>query len=204
MLDRSLPYAGVLIVNEDPAVSCDPALADPILPAGYRLSGYQPGYEVGWAELHVAVDQFESVDEGIAMYKREFFTDPEKQRTHCLFILDETERVVAVTSLWDGDHYGEILPRIHWVAVHPDAQGLGLAKYLLAQALDLHRKLYGEHACIYLATQTWSWRAIHLYKRFGFEPYLGPKPVNWRHDGDYETNNRYAWEQIEAKLSERA
>lgn len=38
----------------------------------------------------------------------------------------------------------------------------------------------GFKSCIYLTSQTWSYKAIGIYGKFGFAPYMGEKPKNWR------------------------
>ena len=46
-----------------------------------------------------------------------------------------------------------------------------------------------------------SYKAINMYLEFGFEPYLGAKPDNWKEvNGDFETNNKKAWEIIFDRL----
>ena len=194
MLDKSIPYTGVLMINENPAEY--PRFE---LPAGFLISGYQPGFEFAWADLHMEIEQFETRAEGVQMYRREFFTHPERQKENCLFVIDEEDQVAAVGALWTGDHFGRTLPRIHWIAAHPRHQGKGLVKALLTRLMDLHTAADG--GAIYLVTQTWSYKAIHLYKKFGFEPYLGPKPLRWQAE-HFEQQNTEAWALIERKLAE--
>ena len=128
MLDKSIPYTGVLMINENPAEY--PRFE---LPAGFLISGYQPGFEFAWADLHMEIEQFETRAEGVQMYRREFFTHPERQKENCLFVIDEEDQVAAVGALWTGDHFGRTLPRIHWIAAHPRHQGKGLVKALLTR-----------------------------------------------------------------------
>ena len=107
---------------------------------------------------------------------------------------------MATASLWNGDTFGETRHRIHWVAVHPDYHGKGLAKALLTQLMTLYNEL-GFKGDLYLVTQTWSYKAINIYENFGFAPYQGMKPANW-YGEDYETMNDKAWELIHQKISE--
>lgn len=61
--------------------------------------------------------------------------------------------------------------RLHWLAIHPDWQGRGLAKPLISAALTL---LAQHHDSAYLMTQIERQAAIHLYQKFGFEPVIDP------------------------------
>ena len=64
----------------------------------------------------------------------------------------------------------------------------------------------------YLTTQTWSYKAIGLYKKFGFEPYLGAKPAGWtvygkkdlcaEIDSAFSEEIGRAWKIIDEKLAE--
>ena len=115
-------------------------------------------------------------------------------------MLDLEGKVVATASLWNGDTFGETLHRIHWVAVHPEHHGKGLAKALLTKLMTLYNQLEYQ-GVIYLVTQTWSYKAINIYEKFGFTPYKGIKPINWYYD-DYETKNVEAWDLIHQNISE--
>lgn len=194
MLDKTVPYIGAIMVNDSPTEY--PRFE---LPAGYLITGYQPGFEFAWADLHIEIEQFSTQAEGVKMYRQEFFTHPERLRKNCLFVLDEDANVAAVGALWDGNHFGTVHPRIHWIATHPAHQGKGLIKALLTRLMDLHIEQGGGP--LYLVTQTWSYRAINLYMQFGFAPYLGKKPMNWVQD-DYDAENRRAWRIIEGKIQE--
>ena len=59
--------------------------------------------------------------------------------------------------------------RLHFVALAPEARGLGLARALVHAALAVLVSTYSE---VYLTTQPASARAIKLYLDFGFRPEL--------------------------------
>ena len=53
--------------------------------------------------------------------------------------------------------------------IAPDRQGRGLAKPLVAAAMQA---LKVRHGRAYLTTQTTSYKAVRIYLDFGFQPYL--------------------------------
>jgi len=59
---------------------------------------------------------------------------------------------------------------LHFVAVHPDYQGQGLARVVVGHALACLRT--AGYTWAWLTTQTTSARAVHMYLRLGFVPYL--------------------------------
>lgn len=198
MLDKSIPFAAVLMTKHDIGV-----FLRFILPAGCRFCLYRAGLEQDWARLQAESGQVDSHDAAAAIFREEFLKDRDLASRQCLFVIDEsTDDVVATASLWYGDHFGERHARIHWVTVAASHQGRGLAKALLSRLLEQHREQSPDW--LYLTTQTWSYKAIGLYRRFGFIPYRGPRPVNWKgSDADFDRDATWAWDLIERKIASR-
>ena len=79
------------------------------------------------------------------------------------------DRAVATATGWHGSLEGyEVRGRLHFVAVHPEYQGRGLARVVVSGALARLRAAGFTSA--YLTSQTTSARAIALYRRLGFAP----------------------------------
>jgi N-acetylglutamate synthase-like GNAT family acetyltransferase len=115
-------------------------------------------------------------------------------------VLDKSGEVAACGSLWHGEHFGKQLWRIHWIATKSNYQGKGLIKALLTKLLDIYDEL-GFDGFVYLTSQTWSYKAINLYSKFGFMPYKGEKPQNWITE-NYDSENNKAWQIIDCKIAE--
>ena len=173
------------------------------LPEGFRFSGYQPGYEEAWAKLMFELGQTDSQQEAQEIFRTEFLSRPELLQRQCLFVLDAKNTAAATASIWPGNHFGRELLRIHWVACVEEYQGRGLAKALLTELMDTARALNYQDT-LYLTSQTWSYKALHLYAKFGFEPYQGERPVNWKsQSGDFAKDTQDAWNLIQAKINQR-
>ncbi|NLO37774.1 MAG: GNAT family N-acetyltransferase [Clostridiaceae bacterium] len=199
MLDKSIPFAAVLMTKHD--IGIFPRYR---LPAGYRFCLYRAGMEQDWARLQAESGQVDGLDAAETLFRNEFLQEPDMAARQCLFVADEhTAFIAATASLWFGDHFGERHARIHWVTVDTAYQGRGLAKALLSRLLEQHQDQSSDW--LYLTTQTWSYKAIGLYRRFGFLPYRGPKPVNWKsRDEDFIQDTGRAWDLIEHQLAGRA
>lgn len=78
-----------------------------------------------------------------------------------------TVGVILSTRWWNTNDQRRD-PLLHWLAVRPDTQGLGLAKALVSECLLRLMRLEGDRD-IFLHTQTWSHRAIAIYLKAGFE-----------------------------------
>lgn len=130
------------------------------------------------------------------------FPLPEWLYDRCLFVVEEKTGVVAaVTSLWLGKLTEEepLHARVHWVATREEYQGLGLIKGMFTYLMDLYHKL-GDKGYLYLTTQSQSYVAINIYKKFGFVPYLGEL-----HRGEFDLEeHKKAWQIIDAKHAEYA
>jgi GNAT superfamily N-acetyltransferase len=196
MLDKNVPYIGVLMICPDPAQY--PRVD---LPPSYTFYRYEPGLEQAWGRLQVDSGQSDSQEKAEALFTREFLADPAAAAQRCFFVLGPDHQVVGTASLWFGDHFGTRQERVHWVTVAAAEQGRGIAKALLTRLFDCYHEL-GCTGQIYLTTQTWSYRAINLYTRFGFVPYRGDKPPGWRAE-DFTADNERAWRLIEAKIAAR-
>ena len=194
MLDKSIPHIGVLMTRTDLAVY--PRFA---LPEGYTFSFYQPGYDKAWAALQASVEQVDSTKEAEDIFSREFASKPEWMHRQCLFVLDGQNRLAATASLWNGRHFGYEHLRVHYVATALEFQGKGLAKALMTKLLEMASELVYDNF-LYLTSQTWSWKALNLYAQFGFLPYRGEKPVEWRSE-NFKEETRAAWALIDEKIS---
>lgn len=196
MLDRTLPYIGVIMVRPE-----QPLPAMPRLDAPFRLVRFEPGREADWAAIETSVGEFGDPEAALDRFRQEFLPHPDELARRCLFIVDETDQVVATATAWTGNLFGRLRqPRLHWVSVRPGCQGRGLGGLVVAAALATFGEL-GDAGPIYLTTQTWSYVAIRIYRRFGFEPYLGPQPAGWKSSpAGFASDQELAWRLIEQRI----
>ena len=141
----------------------------------------------------------ESEEKAEEIFRSEFMSKPEWLYDRCLFVVDgKNDRVAAVTSLWLGKLTEDepLHARVHWVATREEYQGLGLIKAIFTYILDLYHKL-GDKGYIYLTTQSQSYVAINIYKKFGFVPYLG----QLHKEGFDLEEHQKAWEIIDGKIA---
>ena len=195
MLDKTLPHIGVIMTKSD---SKYPQYK---LPDGYEFVMYKQGFEINWAEVESSVGEFDSTEQALEYFQKEFLNNEYDLSKRCIFIKSPIGKIVATTSVWPGNHFYKTYERVHWVCVHPDHQGKGLAKAILSKALNLYNSMENEEQ-IYLCSQTGSYRAINIYMKFGFVPYKGRKPVNWRCQTIWEQDIKNAWDIINNKISE--
>lgn len=194
MMDKTIPYIGVIMTCQDPT-----AYPHCPLPRGYEIRPYEPGMEKDWAILQASVEHMDTAEEALARFNEELAPDQETLRNRAFFVYNPEGRLAASALLWHGNHFGRTLARVHWVAVSPDEQGKGLCKALMTLLMDLYHKnsLTGG---LYLTSQTWSYKALNIYRQFGFKPYTGPQLPGWKPvTDDYEQETREAWNLIEQK-----
>ncbi|MCL2527976.1 MAG: GNAT family N-acetyltransferase [Defluviitaleaceae bacterium] len=179
MLDKSIPYANVFMCRK----KGNPIPEFP-LPDGFKFVFFQPGDEKAWAKIETSVSEFDSEQEALAYFKEEFAPGAHELRRRCVFIENEKGEKIATSTAWWNYTGTRRDPWLHWVAVMPQYQGLGLGKSISAKATQLLAEIEGDND-FYLKTQTWSHRAIKIYEKIGYcitdEKYLG-KYVN----EDYE------------------
>ena len=162
MLDKSIPYLDVLMHRKR---------GTPIpkfsLPEGFSFSDYKKGDEDAWAEIETSVLEFDSKEEALSYFKEDYLSMVSEVERRCLFIENSKGEKVATAMAWWA--YSDIRrdPWVYWIAVKPDYQGFGLGKAVVSAILHRMLNIEGDRD-FYLHTQTWSYKAITIYKKMGF------------------------------------
>ena len=133
---------------------------------GFAFRNYLPGDCDTWVEIYSAAEKLQKITPDL--FAREFYGNDEELAKRMFFIYKE-EKVVGTSTAWYDDEGNDPnRGRVHWVAIHPDFQGQGLAKPLLSETLRRLREL--GHTSSYLHTSTGRTPAICLYLKYGFIP----------------------------------
>ena len=171
MLEKDIPYCPLTMYRTE--TKDYPRYA---LPEGFEFVFYREGDAQRWAEIETAVGQFDTVKEGLACFDKEFRVGQNLSLSErMIFVKDARGDYVATCSLWNGDFCGKERQRFHWLAVKDECAGRGIAKALLTRMMDLYNEL-GYHGFVYLLTGTPNYRAVRIYRNFGFAEYVGPTP----------------------------
>ena len=163
MLDKTVPYYSIIMRRKGglPAPRA-------VLPDGYFFSTYQQGDEAAWSEIEASVAEFDGVPDALLYFRKEYAPFSGELKRRMIFIRSSTGEPVATALDWWHDTGGVHTAALHWVAVRTDCQGRGLGKALVAESVRRMILLEGG-ADIYLHTQTWSYKAVWIYQRAGFE-----------------------------------
>ena len=166
MLDKTVPFAKLKMLRK----AGTPA-SDYPLPEGFKFVFYEDGNETDWARIETSVAEFDSEFAALLTFKEEFNPDvnAEELRRRMFFIENEGGEKIATATAWWSYIEDERHAWLHWVSVDPKYQGLGLGKALTSHVTHLLLEIEGD-VDFYLSTQTWSYKAINIYKQFGFQP----------------------------------
>jgi len=135
------------------------------LPPTYSLRRYQPGDEQAWLAIHAVADPFNIIK--AERFVKEFGNEPAILAQRQFYLCDSKQTAVGTATAWFNNSYrGKPYGRVHWVAIVPQHQGLGLAKPLMTATCQKLREL--GHKRAYLGTSSARIAAINLYLRFGF------------------------------------
>ena len=134
------------------------------LPPGFYLRMYKPGDENAWVSIQAAADFYNTIT--LDLFQREFGKDPLPLSERQLYICTGENQPVGTATSWFGEHEGQEYGCVHWVAIVPSYQGLGLAKPLMTAVCKRLKAVGHEQA--YLTTSTARTAAINLYLKFGF------------------------------------
>jgi len=139
------------------------------LPDGFKFVFYEDGDEVDWAKIETSVNEFDSEFAALLFFKEEFIPYVDELYRRCLFIETEDGKKVATSTAWWSFVEDERRAWLHWVSVDNEYQGLGLGKAIVSRVTKLLEEIEGD-VNFYLSTQTWSYKAVNIYKQFGYEP----------------------------------
>jgi RimJ/RimL family protein N-acetyltransferase len=161
MLDKSVEYMGIIMRRDagTPIPEFD-------LPEGFKFVLYKGGDEKSWAKIETSVLEFGDELDALLYFQREFVPISETER-RCVFIENDRGEKVATASAWHAYSGIRRDPILHWVAVNPNYQGLGLGKAVVSKVMRLMKDIEGDRD-FYLHTQTWSHVAIRVYMKSGF------------------------------------
>lgn len=154
-------------------------LPDWPLPPGMDLRPWCDGDRETWVRLWCEAEPFETITP--ALFDREFHGDHQALAERMRFLVDEGGAVAGSTVAWyDDEGHQADLGRVHWVVVHPRAQGTGLGRALVSETLRLLARL--GHRRAFLHTSTGRPGAIGVYLRAGFtpRPRTEEETVAWR------------------------
>lgn len=162
MLDKSIQYYDAIMKREIGTI-----IPNPILPFGFKFSFFRLGDERSWAEIETSVGEFEDINYALKYFQDTYLQYLDELEQRCIFIENEKGmKVATITNWWNYTKYRRD-PWIHWMAVHPRYQGIGLGKAIVFKAMMNIIEIEGDKD-VYLHTQTWSYRAINIYRKAGF------------------------------------
>jgi len=164
MLDKTVPFAKLKMVRK-----AGTPIPDFPLPEGFKYTYFQEGDEMDWARIETSVDEFDSEFAALLRFKEDFMPHVEELNRRCLFIETEDGEKVATANAWWSYVENERRAWLHWVSVAAGYQGLGLGKAIVSKVTRLLMEIEGD-VDFYLSTQTWSYKAINIYKKCGYEP----------------------------------
>ena len=163
MLDKSVPHFDVMMARKQGT-----PIPEVKLPNGYKFTFFKLGDEKDWAIIETSVLEFPSEIDSLLYFQKQYLPYIGELEKRCIFIENaQGEKVATCTGWWDYNGVKRH-PTVHWCAVKPEYQGLGLGKAIVTKITQLMVDIEGD-IDMYLHTQTWSHKAIKLYEMAGYE-----------------------------------
>ena len=162
MLDKSIPYYDILMHRKKGAPM--PRFA---LPEGFAFSAFLPGDEKAWAKIETSVLEFSDEIDALIYFQKNYLPFASELSRRCIFIENSEGEKIATSTAWWNYTGVRRDPWLHWVAVNPRYQGLGIGKALISKITRLMAEIEGDRD-FYLHTQTWSHKAVKIYEKTGY------------------------------------
>jgi len=174
MLDKSIEYKNIIMKIEPNEIK---NIANPILPDGFSFRFFETGDEAHWARIEASVLEFDSIDDAKDYFEKSYLPHKDRLQKRCIFVLNKDKFPIATANSWFADSELGHQASLHWVAVCPEYQGLGIGKAVTQQALVNFQGLEPNKP-VWLHTQTWSHTAVRLYHHLGFNLMKNEKLAN--------------------------
>lgn len=160
MLDRTIPFYNVIL-------RCDEyELQNVVLPEGYSIITYRPGFENAWAQLEFEIEDFKSIEEAKTYFKDAYLQNPDLY-DRLFFALNPQGEIIGSCIAWEDDRHGDKVSSLHWLVVNQKHQNQGIGRALCTATMNYLKK--SDALPVYIHTQPWSWKAVALYLSMGFE-----------------------------------
>lgn len=161
MLDRTIPFYNTIL-------KCENYIPSKILlPKGYSFRNYQADDEKAWAKLEYEIGDFKSLVTAENYFLSEYGQNIHDLKERCVFVLNQEGEIVGSCIAWRDNKGSQTVASLHWLIVSPEQQGKGLGKALCQKVLDIFQE--SNEFPVYIHTQPWSYIAILLYIRLGFQ-----------------------------------
>lgn len=163
MLDKTIPYYNIIMKRYKGTT-----IPDVILPKEFSFRLYSEGDEKDWADIMASVGEFDNYDEAFEYFNKIYMPQKNELKRRLLFIETNNHKKIGTLTNWWNLTDGRRDPSIHWVGVKIEFQGLGLGKALIYEGMRRMIEIEGDRD-YFLHTQTWSYKAINIYIRAGYD-----------------------------------
>ena len=110
MLDRTIPFFNAIL-------RCDEYEFQPVLlPNGYQIVSYQPGFEKDWARLEYEIGDFDSEEEAEAYFNEQYLH--KGWNDDILFLKDKSGMVIRSCITWTDKRQDLPVHSLHWLIVN--------------------------------------------------------------------------------------
>ena len=161
MIDRTIKYYNFIMKLEEIELQKSASL-----PSDYSFRMYEDQDEEAWAEIEYSINDFQTKEAALKYFTSKYLKYPLDLKKRCIFVLNKNKEPIGSCMAWFDEKNGKNISSLHWLAVKPEFQNLGIGSFLLEKTLSVFKDLSDES--VYLHTQPWSYKAIKLYLNFGF------------------------------------
>jgi GNAT superfamily N-acetyltransferase len=140
------------------------------LPTYYMMTAFKrdSGHEEIWAKIVNSTGEFKTIQIALDYFNNEFGAYHDDLERGLFFLTNSNGQFIGTAMAWTDKIDGEVQGRLKWVSIIPEYWGKGLAKPMLSFVLNV---LAEFHIKCFLGSQTTSWKAVKMYRDFGFVPF---------------------------------
>ncbi len=163
MLDKSIQNEKIVMKLD----ACDNIRRSEVLPKDFSFRFYRENDAEHWARIETSVDEFDEEKEAVDYYSKEFIPHTDELKRRCVFVCNPAGLPVGTGTAWYCVNNGKRYSQLHWIAVCPEYQKMGLGKAVVQRVLNIFQEIAPD-TDVWLSSQTWSHDAVWLYHCLGF------------------------------------
>ena len=128
MLDKSIPYVDVIMHRKKGA-----PIPHTVLPHGFAFAHFRPGDEKAWARIETSVLEFPDELDALIYFQTNYLPYAAELERRCVFVETGDGEKVGTSTGWWNYTGARSDPWLHWVAVVPEYQELGLGSAIISK-----------------------------------------------------------------------
>ncbi len=129
----------------------------------------EPADRAAVAEIVNAVGNFNEAEVSVALELVDIYLNNKEQKDYCIVVAADPASKVGGFACWGPVPLTKGTYDLYWIATHPDVQGQGYGRRLMAYVEDRVREEEGRLLVLETSAKESYGNTVRFYRRLGYE-----------------------------------